>query len=224
MSIVVSRLGALTIGQSPRTDIIPELRSVLGNTIEIVEAGALDGLSFREIEDLAPSGRERVLVTRLRVGRSTRIGHRHVVPLLQKQLQDLVPHVDAVLLLCTGSFKPFSSSRPILYPERLMLAMVQALAPRHLGIITPDSAQIDEQQVRWRYVVDQLSVVAASPYAAAEMLPTLGVDLVDRGVDLIVLDSLGYGLAMKAAVRRATGHPVLLPRTMLARAAAELLG
>lgn len=224
MPTVATRLGAVTIGQSPRTDIIPELRSVLGYEIEIVEAGALDGLSSREVERLAPADGEQVLVTRLRDGTSTRIGHRQVAPLLQKRLQDLAPRVDAVLLLCTGSFEPFPSSHPILYPERFMLAMVQAVAPRHLGIITPDPAQVEEQQVRWRHVADRLSVLPASPYAAAETLPALGADLAGRGVDLIVLDSLGYGLASKATVRRAAGRPVLLPRTVLARAAAELLG
>lgn len=220
---MATRLGALTIGQSPRTDIIPELRSVLGKEIEIVEAGALDGLSSQEVARLAPAGGEQVLVTRLRDGSSTRIGHRHVIPLLRDRLADLAPRVDAVLLLCTGSFEPFSASRPILYPERLMLAMVQAVAPRHLGIITPDPAQVEEQQVRWRPAAERLSVLAASPYAAPETLPALGAELARRDVDLIVLDSLGYGLAMKAAVRRAVGQPVLLPRTVLARAAAELL-
>jgi len=224
MPAMATRLGALTIGQSPRTDIIPELRSVLGNEIEIVEAGALDGLSSLEIARLAPAGEEQVLVTRLRDGSSTRIGHGHVVPLLSERLADLLPRVDAVLLLCTGTFAPFPATRPILYPERLMLAMVQALAPRHLGIITPDPAQAEEQQVRWRPAADRLSVLAGSPYASAETLPALGADLARRGADLIVLDSLGYGLAMKAVVRRTAGQPVLLPRTVLARAAAELLG
>lgn len=218
------RLGAVTIGQSPRTDIIPDLRTVLGEEIEIVEAGALDRLSGREVEQLAPGDGDQVLVTRLRDGTGARIAHQHVVPLLQARLLELAPHVDAVLLLCTGSFDPFPLSRPILYPERLVLAMAQAVAPRHLGIITPDPHQMDEQQQRWRSVAGRITVLPASPYVSAETLPALGADLARKGADLIVLDSLGYSLAMKAAVRRAAARPVLLPRTVLARAAAELLG
>jgi len=221
---VTTRLGALTIGQSPRIDIIPELRSVLGDAIEIVEAGALDNLSSHEVERFAPAEGEPVLVTRLRDGSTTRIGHHHIVPLLQERLQGLAFRVDAVLLLCTGSFKPFPFPHPILYPERLLLAMVQAVAPRHLGIITPDPAQVQEQQTRWRHVADRLSIIATSPYSATEAGSALGADLVGRGVELVVLDSLGYGLAMREAVRRTVGRPVLLPRTVLARAAIELLG
>ena len=50
------RLGAVTIGQSPRTDIIPDLRTVLGAEVEIVEAGALDELAPDEIRALASGG------------------------------------------------------------------------------------------------------------------------------------------------------------------------
>ena len=37
-------IGAVTIGQAPRVDIMPELMEILGPGIEIKEAGALDGL------------------------------------------------------------------------------------------------------------------------------------------------------------------------------------
>ena len=33
----------LTIGQSPRDDILPGVKEILGKGVEIVEAGALDG-------------------------------------------------------------------------------------------------------------------------------------------------------------------------------------
>ena len=36
-------LGTVTIGQAPRTDLIPEIKQFLGDGVEILEAGALDG-------------------------------------------------------------------------------------------------------------------------------------------------------------------------------------
>jgi len=219
-----TRLGAVTIGQSPRTDIIPDLRTVLGEELEIVEAGALDGLSAGEVAQLAPDDGDRMLVTRLRDGRGVRIAHRHIIPLLHRRLQDLAPRVDAILLLCTGSFEPFHVACPVVYPERLMLAAASAVAPSHIGVVTPDAGQMEEQQRRWQAVAGRISVLPASPYASAELLPGTAAALAARSADLIVLDSLGYSLAMKTAVRRVVSRPVLLPRTVLARAAAELLG
>jgi len=50
----VPKIGAVTIGQSPRVDIVPEFRAAAGLELEIVERGALDGLSPDEIRTLAP--------------------------------------------------------------------------------------------------------------------------------------------------------------------------
>ena len=43
------KIGALTIGQSPRKDVIPEMREVLGTEVDIVEKGVLDDLSLEEV-------------------------------------------------------------------------------------------------------------------------------------------------------------------------------
>ena len=42
------RIGAVTIGQSPRSDVMVDIKPILGPDIEIVEAGALDGLGKEE--------------------------------------------------------------------------------------------------------------------------------------------------------------------------------
>ncbi|NCB17973.1 MAG: hypothetical protein EOM65_17595 [Synergistales bacterium] len=50
-------IGTVTIGQSPRTDVIPDIASILGPDVEIREAGALDGLSRDEIAAFCPGKR-----------------------------------------------------------------------------------------------------------------------------------------------------------------------
>lgn len=42
-------------------------------------------------------------------------------------------------------------------------------------------------------------------------------------VDLVVMDCIGYTVAMKEKVRQISGKPVLLSRTLAARTAMELL-
>ena len=46
----MKKIGMLTIGQSPRDDILPGLKEIFGKNVEIVEAGALDGLTLEEVE------------------------------------------------------------------------------------------------------------------------------------------------------------------------------
>ena len=42
------KLGVITIGQSPRDDVIPEMVEFIGKDIEVLQAGALDGLTLRK--------------------------------------------------------------------------------------------------------------------------------------------------------------------------------
>ncbi len=35
------KIGAITVGQSPRVDHIPEIQPILGDSVEIIQAGAL---------------------------------------------------------------------------------------------------------------------------------------------------------------------------------------
>ena len=48
------KIGAVTIGQSPRSDVIADIRPILGSEVDVVEAGALDGLTKEEIAKLVP--------------------------------------------------------------------------------------------------------------------------------------------------------------------------
>ncbi len=217
-------LGVVTIGQSPRDDIVSEMQPLLGEGVELVQAGALDGLSREEVAALAPAPGEAVLVTRLQDGTSVRVAHRHILPRLARQAEAIAGRVDALLLLCTGSFPAFRVACPVLYPERLLQNFVRALSPGlHLGVVTPDDGQVDEQRTRWSEVAARVTVCPASPYGDPGRLAEAARSLASQHVDLIVLDSLGYNVAAKRAVRELAGVPVVLPRTVLARAAAELL-
>ena len=62
------RVGTVTIGQSPRVDVTPDLRRILGDGIELVESGAHDGLRRERIAGMAPREGDYVLVTRLADG------------------------------------------------------------------------------------------------------------------------------------------------------------
>jgi protein AroM len=65
-------------------------------------------------------------------------------------------------------------------------------------------------------------VLFASPYFETDF-EAVGRACRTSGASLVVMDCLGYTLAMKAAVTRASGLPVLLARSLAARLAAELI-
>src|SRR5262249_48219780 len=96
-------LGLLTIGQSPRTDLVEEYEQALPG-VRIVQSGALDDLSEAQVRELRPDPGDEVLVSRLRTGREVRLGRRHLEPRLQVCLDRLARDADLTVLLCTGEF------------------------------------------------------------------------------------------------------------------------
>ena len=65
---VIMKIGAVTIGQSPRTDVMADMKAILGEEVEVLEAGALDGISMEEIKQMEPAKGDYVLVSRLQNG------------------------------------------------------------------------------------------------------------------------------------------------------------
>jgi protein AroM len=215
---------AVTIGQSPRPDILDEIRPVLGSGVHVIEAGALDGLDRRQIEALSPAGDDHTLVTLLRDGREVLVGRRHVLPRVRACIERLQDDADLILMLCTGTFPRFASRRPIVYPEHLLFQMARAAAPdARVGVLTPSDRQIPDQERRWGEVASAVTVRAFSPYTPGGDLEGACDAFREAAVDVVALDCLGYTLALKEEVRQRVGRPVLLARTVLARVAAELL-
>lgn len=217
------RLGILTIGQSPRVDVVPAIVEVLTG-VEIAEAGALDGLTQAEIAALAPTPGEYVLVTRLRDGRDVVISRERVLPYVQQALARLAPTVDLVLLLCTGEFPSLRSDRLIIEPSRVLQHFVAGTAGRRsLGVLVPLPEQAAEAERRWRRTVDRVTAVAdVSPYRDADF-PQAARRLRDAGAEIIVMDCMGYTPAQKRQVVAACALPTILAGTAVAGVARELL-
>ena len=65
----MAKLGIVTIGQAPRDDIAALFAAQAPAGTEVVLRGALDGLSYAEVDTLQPENGADTLYTRLRGGR-----------------------------------------------------------------------------------------------------------------------------------------------------------
>lgn len=243
------KVGAITIGQAPREDVAGEFLSAAGPGIELVQAGALDGLSLSEIEALAPASPGScpdtqecgkpgtgILVTRLLDGREVKVDEARILPLMQKRLKELeVAGVSLVLLFCTGDFPPFDSRVPVLRPDFLLAHFVAALGAAEGGAtssgggkwkicaVIPSADQEAEVKAKWRKFGIDVEVIALSPYASTDSEVEEAVSAAGRlKPDLVVLDCIGFSAGMKARFSRRCNVPVILPRSLLGRATAEL--
>lgn len=220
-------IGTVTIGQAPRVDVVPEISSILGNDVEIREAGALDGLTKAEIAKLAPEKGDYVLVTRLADGTSVQVAERHITPrIIEKINGHFKSGIPLVFLLCTGEFPGFDTGGLLIRPQKILFSAVSAVAEgQRLGILTPSPDQVPQSEHRWSAASKTVKVVPSSPYvdgmAAAERAAR---ELADWNVGLTVMDCMGYTGAMQQRVREITGKPVILARGIAARTVKELIG
>lgn len=219
------KVGAITIGQSPRTDVVPEMLPLLGPGVELLQAGALDGLSAQEVAALAPGRGDYVLVTRLRDGTSVQVAKRHIVARMQAQIDRVVAEgARVVALLCTGEFPELTCPRLLVEPQLVLHHATAALAGgRKLGVVVPAAEQVEQAVPRWSGMSADLRIEAASPYGDPARVREAARSLREWGAELVVLDCIGFTVGAKREVRDITGAPVILPRTLLARTLAELL-
>lgn len=64
----VPRVAVVTLGQTPRTDVVPELCELTGRPMEAIEFGVLDGVGADVLARISPGPGEPALLTRLRDG------------------------------------------------------------------------------------------------------------------------------------------------------------
>ena len=213
----------VTIGQSPRDDI---LQSMLPPALHsrVIQRGALDHLSSEAIHNLAPRQGETPFVTRLVDGAEILVSKTALMPHLQTAVDSAAAAgARSVVILCTGAFPDLRASVPMILPDRVLTANVDALLPRGtIGVVMPHEDQTDLMRSKWETPDRQFVGVAASPYSGASDLRRHGANLADRGADLIVLDCMGFTQEMKSTIAAHIETPVILANRLIGRVIEEL--
>ena len=140
---MMTKIGMLTIGQSPRDDIVPALKDILGPGHEIIEAGALDDVTLDEIEGIEFFPDDYLLVSRLRDGTEVRLHKRFILPLLQRRVHELEEKVAKItVIMCTGKFPQFESQGLIVTPQEILKGVLEStLKSGKLAVVYPSEEQ-----------------------------------------------------------------------------------
>jgi protein AroM len=212
----------VTIGQTPRTDMVPDLVARLPAGTAIQEVGALDGLDAVAVAALGAAPGEARLVTRMADGSQAVVGKSKMHARLQGVLDGLDRDPSAVtVLLCTGEFPGLRGPGVFLDAQHLVDHGVAALCAgmERVGLLLPAAEQAGE--FHWRPAPHQeLSVTWASPYVG-DRFDEAAREL--SGCDAVVMHCMGFTEEQRTRVARSSGRPVLLARRFVAAAVAQLL-
>jgi protein AroM len=221
-------VGLVTIGQSPRSDVVPDMAELIGPGVELREAGALDGLQRSEIEALAPSGDDEILITRLRDGAAVFLGKPKIVGLVEERIVELERGgATLTALLCTGAFPRLRATRPLVQPHPVLLGTLRGLSwSGRLGVLTPSVPHVAQTEARWRRDGFDPVVAPFSPYEENDpaALRRAADAMRAGGAGLVVMDCMGFRRKTRDELRGLTGVPVLVANLLVARIIAETCG
>ena len=221
------RVAFFTIGQSPRTDVVPEMVQELGGNVRIDEYGALDGLSDADIAGMAPQEGRYRFATRLADGRQVQLDSQAA----ESRLEDLMRSVDdgrydVLVPLCTGTaIAPMKTL--VLEPQQIVDHALAGIARhcRRIGILVPLASQLEA----FHMVVElscEIRLVHASPYEsgaekARDSFVRAGQAL--RDCDLILMHCMGYSAWMRDVVAMTSGRPALLSNRIVSQLLSQTL-
>jgi protein AroM len=209
------RIGFATIGQAPRADVVPAIVAALGRAVEVVEAGALDGLRDDDIAQLGPRDGEYTFATRLADGRQVVVGKRAAEARLADVLRRMDGEgLDLIVALCAGTSLPALDHTLLIEPQRIVDGITAALAAasRRIGIVVPLEQQVPLFRLEAE-VSAQVRVTHASPYEG-DRFAQAGRELAD--CDVIVMHCMGYTAAMRAKLAGAAGVPTVAAPDLVA--------
>ena len=220
------KIGIITIGQSPRKDVVPEMTPFFGNNVEVLEAGALDGLTPDQVKTYYPENGMTHLVSRMRDGTEIIVAKEKLIPRIETAIIDLNrKSVSLILLLCVGNFPQFQSACLIVEPQKIVDHCIEGLigASHRLGIVIPIAEQEDWVREIFSELTTSITVTVASPYAGQNDLPAAAAILNEAACDLIVMYCMGFNRQLTRPIREITAKPVIVSSAIVARTIGELL-
>jgi protein AroM len=212
----------VSVGQTPRADLIGEMLANLDVPITAIELGALDGLSLREIDDLRVRPGETSIITRLADNGEIVVSKPRIEERMARLVAGFKPHeFDLVVILSTGLFRDFESTCPTVNAQRALESAVMSLAVQgaSVGLIQPLQQQIDELDIPalQPYRITASHAVDGDPGSLARAL----FDLAE--CEFIVLNSVSFSEADREMAAKVTGKPVVLARRIISSAIRLLL-
>lgn len=206
-----SRIGTLTIGQTPRPDLIASLKQRFPDS-EIIEVGALDPLDISDLPITTKGGDGTyLLTTRMRDGSLVHVPESFLIPFMANGLKRLETKcVQAIFLLCAGTFAELSSPVPLIKPFVLAHEMLANIGICNIGIIAPIPEQVRPIRKRWEAEGFNVTVWAADATNPDEaFISEVQSHQKETQFKALVLDYVGHPAEVSQTLQKKLGMPVI---------------
>ncbi|KAF1303616.1 AroM family protein [Candidatus Enterococcus willemsii] len=216
----MNKIVFITIGEAPRRDIEDSFLAFFNDNSNVSQVGILDGLTVEEaFQQFQPEKQEEVLVSTFCNGQGIQMSKEKVQQRLQQKIISLEEQgVDVIVILCTAEFEKLVTKNAVLIePEQVLLPYIhEKFFNQSLGVILPLSNQIESAREKWRAKGMNPVFEAASPYKfSKKQFMEVGQLLQSEGIEVIVLDCMGYSRSMREFLMTVTNLPVYQSNELL---------
>lgn len=217
-------IALIALGHSPRPDHEEVYQRILPGVPRKL-AGALDIFSCDEARKLEDKQGVSPLVCLLNDNTTVEIPLPVLFPHIERQINVLAAEgAHLAVVLCCGGFPQFNSSIPVFLPGMIVPAVVKATCPDgKIGIIVPNQAQVSAAVAHWKELGIKAESAVVSPYEGVGF-DEAAKKFRDLKCDLVAIDCMGFKEEHRDRLSRDCGCPVLLPKTLVAKIAGEVVG
>jgi protein AroM len=215
------KVGLITIGQSPRPDILDDIRVILGQGPEVIMVGALDSFSKEEVLSLISSSspsKQGYFVTRLRDGTLVTVPKECIIERIGSALQKLENQdVRLAAILCMGDYPAYPYGGIFLKPSEIIMQLITSFQDNEKGVIViplEEERQLANERWSLRNVGSRIMVLPiGSDWNAVH---SLSEEIQAVMPTFVLLECMGYDEHLKTHLKEKVNCPVILPKTLLA--------
>jgi len=202
------RIGALTISQSPRHDLLEPLR-VMFPEHDIIEAGALDEMDRQVLPDGTYASYP--LTTTLINGERVTLDRDFLAPLVQDALTRLeAQNINIAVLLCAGDFPDLRGNISVIQPTYMAQNILHGMGIKRLAVISPIAIQIPPIERKWTQAEFEPLVWMMPPNRTLEQQSIwINSQLETHSeVACVVLDYVGYPTKSILSLQKLVDKPI----------------
>lgn len=216
---MASKICFVTLGQSPRPGLISEVTRRLGGPVDYDEFGALDGIDAAEIAHKGRPTGDLPLISKLNDGTPVVVSTKFQNECLDRVIAEADEKgYELIVLLASGVFRNFNTKTPFLNGQLAVDDWITSfvMGPAQLGVVFPLRKQAKDPVTLQTYGILIQNYQTIDFSGQASRLEEI-VDLL-RGVDLILMHSVGYSEETALALAAKCGKPVVTARRVIAGA------
>lgn len=205
----------MTIGQTPRDDILPDLLSFVDRPLKRFEFGVLDNMDDDDWDNLQPAKDEMRFSCRLRDGSYVMVS----ADAVEQRVADLCSRLDhqdfdLIVVFSTMLYLDFNTRTPLLHTQRVVDAWIETLilSENRIGVIY----LLEEQHDRFgkRFVGLSRNLQSCTLTGQYNNIECIADKLHD--CDIVLLNSVSYTEQVAKRISKMIGKPVVTADRVLA--------